>query len=100
MSPILKACSVCGRRAREGNRCDDHKSLAGPTSSRYRWQKLRKVVMARDGFRCLQCGATADLTVHIDPDLGGDHDRATADDCITLCRSCHGRIDQLRGEGL
>ena len=53
------------------------------------WKRLAAVVKARDGC-CLDCGTTHDLTVHLHPDLAGQHDLATPDDCLTLCRSCHG----------
>ncbi|MGD7734137.1 HNH endonuclease [Propionibacteriaceae bacterium G57] len=53
-------------------------------------------VMQRDGYQCVACGATDDLTVdHVKPvdlftedDWAGDlgHD---IDQCVTLCRSCN-----------
>ena len=102
--PVLKLCTFPGcsarvsppYKAKQGPRCDAHTNLAGPTSGSYYWKKLRKVVLARDGHRCRQCGATNDLTAHLHEDMQGDHTRATLEDCITLCRPCHGRLDQLR----
>ena len=61
------------------------------------WRKLRHFVLERDGRRCRTCGATAKLTVHLDPALGGDHSLATSKDCITLCVRCHGLADGPRG---
>lgn len=51
-----------------------------------RW--LRNRVYARDGWRCLWCGSTQDLTLdHIWPwSLGGED---TEDNLRTLCRSCN-----------
>lgn len=54
----------------------------------------RKAVIARDGHRCLACGATEDLTVdHIKhQSRGGGHE---IENLRTLCRSCNSR----RGTG-
>jgi len=65
----------------------------GRTSKR--WQQIRAAVLARDG-RCLECGSTADLTVHLDPALEGNHLAAGPENCATLCRRCHGRLDGAR----
>ena len=50
-----------------------------------RWHKLTKSVRARDGHRCLECGATEELVVH--------HLQAGAytdpGNMVTLCRQCH-----------
>jgi hypothetical protein len=66
MSPIVKVCSFRGSmrivhppyKRGEGPRCPEHTNPAGRTSSTYAWRKLRRVVMARDGLRCLQCGSS------------------------------------------
>jgi HNH endonuclease len=52
--------------------------------------KVRFFVFERDGYRCVQCGATEDLTIdHIYPrSLGGGH---TEDNLQTLCRPCNCR---------
>lgn len=58
------------------------------------WRKLRKLVLARDGHQCTRCGSTKSLTVHhiipvrTDPSLALE-----MDNCVTLCRSCHGRVE-------
>lgn len=60
---------------------------------------VRARVLARDGYRCrLQlkgCTIVA-TTVHLDPVLRGNHDIATENDCLSACRSCHGRVDGAR----
>ena len=62
------------------------------------WRKLRKQVLIRDGHQCTRCGSTKSLTVHhiipvrTDPSLALE-----MDNCITLCRSCHGRAEGGRG---
>lgn len=50
--------------------------------------QTRFFVLNRDGYRCVQCGATEDLTMdHIHPQsLGGPH---TEGNLQTLCRSCN-----------
>lgn len=54
-----------------------------------RWQRIRRVALDRDGWRCTQCGRPGRLEVH--------HKRALADggpafdlaNLATLCRPCH-----------
>ena len=48
----------------------------------------RFFVLRRDGYRCVRCGATDDLTIdHVYPrSLGGSH---AADNLQALCRSCN-----------
>ncbi|WP_055694242.1 HNH endonuclease [Streptomyces prasinopilosus] len=51
-------------------------------------EALRQFVYERDGYRCVRCGATDDLTLdHIHPwVLGGTNN---VDNLRTLCRSCN-----------
>ncbi len=51
-------------------------------------QDIRWMVFARDGYRCLDCGGTIDLTIdHIHPVVwGGTNDPSNLQ---TLCRSCN-----------
>lgn len=68
---------------------------------------LRETILARDGYRCLRCNATDDLTVdHIFPrSIGGTH---AVTNLRTLCRACNSRrpvhgaalIDDLKSDGL
>lgn len=53
-------------------------------------KSIRAQVFARDGYRCVRCGATHDLAVdHIHPERhGGTLD---LDNLQTLCRSCNSR---------
>lgn len=53
-------------------------------------KETRDEVYARDGYACVKCGATDDLTLdHIHPwSLGGPD---TADNLRVLCRSCNSR---------
>jgi 5-methylcytosine-specific restriction endonuclease McrA len=64
-------------------------------TGRQAWQRLRRQVLERDGYRCLRCGAPA-TSVHLDPRLKGRHDLATADRCASLCAVCHGAVDGPR----
>jgi 5-methylcytosine-specific restriction endonuclease McrA len=61
-----------------------------------RWRQLRAAALARDGHQCRRCGSSDDLTVHLNPQLAGDHEAATLDDLETLCRRCHGQVDGAR----
>ena len=58
------------------------------------WRKLRKVVIERDGHRCTRCGTAKSLTVHHIIPVRKDPSMALElDNCVTLCRSCHGRAE-------
>lgn len=54
----------------------------------------------RDGYRCqlaVDDGCTeAATTVHIRPELGGNHLTATLEDCTSACAHCHGVVDAPR----
>ena len=49
---------------------------------------FRETIKARDGYKCVYCGATEDLTFdHIRPrSAGGAY---TADNLVTACRPCN-----------
>ena len=48
----------------------------------------RDSIKARDGYKCVYCGCTENLTIdHVRPRaLGGS---TTASNCVTACRSCN-----------
>jgi len=62
------------------------------------WRRVSKLVRERDGS-CVRCGSTRQLTAHhmipvrVDPSLALD-----ADNCVTLCRRCHGIVEGGRGQ--
>lgn len=53
-----------------------------------RWQQARRVVLARDGRRCAECGGTDSLHVHhlVPRALGGPDEPSNL---IVLCEGCH-----------
>jgi 5-methylcytosine-specific restriction protein A len=62
------------------------------------WRRVSKLVRERDGS-CVRCGSTRQLTAHhiipvrVDPSVALD-----VDNCVTLCRSCHGKVEGGRGQ--
>ncbi len=94
---LTTRCLDCGCRTK-GSRCSDCRARRdaahGHASGRnqYRWQKLRAQRKQLDAHRCVYCGATTDLTVHLDPRLKGNHRMATITDCVTACRRCNSRL--------
>lgn len=57
------------------------------------WKAVRLRVIQRDGS-CRLCGSTARLTVHhITPAADDDMAALDPDNLVTLCSTCHGRID-------
>ena len=48
----------------------------------------RQLIKARDGFKCVYCGSTENLTIdHIRPQSKGG--KTSAQNCCTACRSCN-----------
>jgi len=89
----MTRCLDCGQRAR-GTRCPTcaRRDTTARGRNTYAWQRLRAERRRLDGHRCTYCGATQDLTVHLDPRLAGNHRAATLADCVTACRSCNSRL--------
>lgn len=63
------------------------------------WKRVRELVKQRDGS-CQLCGATSRLTVHHIRPVADDDARALdMDNLVTLCRTCHGRVDGPKAAG-
>ena len=56
-----------------------------------RWQRTRRAVFARDGYRCRHCGKAGRLECdHVVPiDADPSQNLYDPDGCQTLCRGCH-----------
>jgi len=63
------------------------------------WKELRKLIYQRDNWTCQMCGKKCHKDIqchHIIPERsGGNH---TPENLITLCRSCHIKVDKLLRE--
>jgi 5-methylcytosine-specific restriction enzyme A len=59
----------------------------------YRWQQLRVVAKARDGYRCVACGrGGCRLDVdHVEPVNQRPDLAFVLENLRTLCRKCHNR---------
>jgi 5-methylcytosine-specific restriction endonuclease McrA len=64
-----------------------------PELNRYRWQKTRARVKARDGHACVYCRSTRNLSVHhiIKARFGGSDDESNLQ---TVCSRCHALLDR------
>lgn len=111
---ILHPCPTPGCRhiPQPGTPCPDHGPTRGNPRRWHRarqlgrrgnptWEATRAAVIARDGA-CRHCGTTADLTAHR---IDGGYHTPTPPDYLTLCRSCHGRVEAgaalpIGGEGI
>jgi 5-methylcytosine-specific restriction endonuclease McrA len=58
------------------------------------WAELRRLVLIRDGQRCIACGGTSDLEVH--HLTYARMTREPLSDLITLCHPCHEVFDRER----
>ena len=68
-------------------------SSIGPRSTRLRldevaYERLRQLVLRRDGWRCQSCGATANLEVH-HMEFRSHSGSDAEENLITLCHCCH-----------
>ena len=53
----------------------------------YSWDRCKKLILRRDGLRCVLCGDSADEVDHIIPvSLGGSGDD---ENLRSLCHACH-----------
>lgn len=115
MAVIQKFCAErgCWKRIPIGvERCDDHARAASARRNDDRrdrglfspeWKARRLRVLDRDRLRCQLAlpGCTGVATeVHLDPSLGGDHNRATDELCVAACQSCNVYERNHRGEHL
>jgi 5-methylcytosine-specific restriction endonuclease McrA len=90
-----KRCPDCLRRAAERKRW--RKSVRSTVAARSseNWQEVRRAVLGRDRGLCVLCGEPAN-TVHLRPDYPYTHADCTPQDCVLLCRRCHGQLDGSR----
>lgn len=91
----MKLCPPC--TVEDNARRSRKRVQSGRTSAA--WNRLRAAAIHRDNFACRRCGregTIGTLTVHLRPELGGNHWAAALDDLTTLCRSCHGSVDAPR----
>ncbi len=54
------------------------------------YEAWRKIVMLRDGFKCVRCGERSGLVAHhIETWVSAPHLRFNASNGVTLCGECH-----------
>ena len=68
-------------------------SSIGPKSTRLRldevaYERLRELVLRRDGWRCQSCGTMANLEVH-HKEFRSHSGPDAEENLITLCHGCH-----------
>ena len=63
-----------------------------------RWERTRRAAVARDGYRCRQCGKPGRLEAHHEPPLEDGADPYDVDGILTLCRGCH--IERHRSDSM
>jgi 5-methylcytosine-specific restriction endonuclease McrA len=112
MTPVVRICAEpgCNALITPGqSRCPAHQRRDTPQGRARRsrkttragyftkhWRQVRRLARIRDGGRCRNCGATGDLTGHLDPAWQGQHAHAPVEAVVTLCRRCHGAVDGAR----
>ncbi len=80
----LKPCITRGALTNAGSYCQRHQVRNGSTRQ---WRGTRIGVLARDGYRCRQCGAPAEHVDHIVPVRDGGSDRSW--NLQALCAGCN-----------
>ncbi len=95
----LRPCLDCGRPT-IGARCSLHAVDYGYSSPH--WQHVRAARLALDGHLCQfnypGCAGHA-TTVHLAPELLGDHSLASLETTRSACHHCHGTEDAPRASG-
>jgi 5-methylcytosine-specific restriction endonuclease McrA len=77
-------------------------SSSGPKSKRLRldevaYERLRQLVLRRDGWRCQSCGTMANLEVH-HREFRSHSGDDVEENLITLCFTCHARAHRRWGD--
>lgn len=113
----LRYLAICGNIGGEANfYCSENCKIACPTywqiaypkgfkpsTSREVQPELRKLVLARDNYRCVKCGINLEDAQlhchHIDPVINNPIESADIDNCMILCSSCHVEAHHTPGCG-
>jgi hypothetical protein len=91
-------CPLCYRADKK--RRARKQQAAGRTTGH--WRLLKAQAKANASYRCQGCGKKEErhsrgwLSVHLRPELNGNHRVATLSDVVVLCLSCHGAVDTPR----
>ena len=87
MMPLVRACRH--PRCPNYQPCPRHpiKAFAGTGPMPPGWSALRAACLARDGYRCVLCGAPATDADHIVPRAQGGPDELA--NLRALCHPCH-----------
>lgn len=103
-----KGTHFCGKYCQEKYWRDNNpnrvKSSYQKFHDLYKFGGMRKIILNRDGYKCIQCGRTneehfffygCEISVdHID----GNYKNNRIDNLQTLCLRCHGKKDGARGK--
>jgi 5-methylcytosine-specific restriction protein A len=84
----------CPELVEDGNRCPKHKASrreyrrrrGDRLGSTYRWRKIRRRALERDGWRCVKCDAPYPLEVD---HINGDREDNRLENLQSLCVPCH-----------
>ena len=105
--PVYKLCrqhglyvGTCDPCYRQDNSRRAQKAKANGTKSAH-WIRVRAARLALDRGACtfqLAGCTTRATTVHLAPELHGNHYQATVDNTRSACRHCHGVIDAPRSQ--
>lgn len=108
---LIKKCSGCGRiyqydschlcpecRGKNARNDDDriyNRRVRDKQSDRFyhsaAWKKLSKVVLARAGYKCAECGGLATEVHHVIEIKDDWSRRLDVSNLVALCTSCHNR---------
>lgn len=87
--PNLKPCPAHPVEAWKGSKRSGH----NPTA----WKRVRRAALARDGHRCVKCGAPANEVDHVVNRAAGGRDELA--NAQTLCTPCHRAKTQAEAAG-
>ncbi len=100
---VARVCPICSRITQPDSQCGCEREHTRQRNAQPHWREhrsqrhanLRAHVFACDGNRCVDCGATEDLTLDYIVPLQ-DGGAMTSDNSATRCRSCNARAGRRR----
>lgn len=108
---LIKKCSRCGKLFQYNNKSlcpdcqasDDRKTSDRVYNQKFRdkrsdrfyhsaeWKRLSKIVLAKAGYKCAECGGLATEVHHVVEIRNDWNRRLDVSNLIPLCTSCHNK---------
>lgn len=89
---VLDGSGYCALHKGQRHRIyDRHRKPSSQRGYDGRWRKVRRIVLERDLYSCIECGETRGVMVHHKRPIFEGGPALDPENCETLCPSCHQR---------